>query len=131
MKPIPSSVPELPPANHTFHQAVRLSDLLFVSSQLGIDPATGQLRPGGQVAEYRQALDNVRRILAATGSSLDAVAKVVVYMTNVDEIAVLNEVYARYFPHRPAKTGVEVRRLSMGAAIEVEVIAAAPSRESN
>jgi len=118
-------VPALPPGNHTYHQATRLGDLLFVSGQLGIDPATGELAPGGQVAEYRQALANIQTILEAAGSSLAQVAKTTVYMTNVDDLAELNVAYAEYFPHAPAKTGVEVRRLSGRAHIEIEVIASA------
>lgn len=118
-------VPALPPGNHTYHQATRLGDLLFVSGQLGIHPATGELVPGGQVAEYRQALANIQTILEAAGSSLAQVAKTTVYMTNVDELAELNAIYAEFFPHAPAKTGVEVRRLSSRAHIEIEVIASA------
>lgn len=118
-------VPALPPGNNTYHQAARLGDLLFVSGQLGIDPATGEVVPGGQVAEYRQALENIKTILEAAGSSLAQVAKTTVYMTNVDELAELNAIYAEYFPHAPAKTGVEVRRLSSRAHIEIEVIASA------
>lgn len=123
MPPLPITVPSLPPGNTTYSQAVRLGDLLFVSGQLGIEPATGQLAPGGQVAEYRQALENIKTILAAAGASLAQVGKTTVYMTDVDELAALNAVYAEYFPHAPAKTGVEVSRLSAGACIEIEVIA--------
>ena len=125
MKPEPIAVPAVPTGNSTYSQATRIGGLLFVSGQLGIDPATGNLKPGGQVAEYEQALDNLKLILEAAGSSLAQVAKTTVFMTNVDELAALNAVYARYFPHAPAKTGVEVSRLSGGAAIEIEVIAAA------
>jgi len=125
MLPIPIAVAAIPPGNQTYSQAVRLGDLLFVSGQLGVDPATGALAPGGQVAEYRQALENIKTILEAAGSSLAHVAKTTVYMTDVDELGALNEVYGAYFPHAPAKTGVEVRRLSAGARIEIEVIASA------
>ncbi len=123
MKPEVIATPTIPTGNATYSNVVRLGNLLFVSGQLGIDPSTGQLRPGGQVAEYEQALENIRAILSAAGSSLDRVAMTTIYMTNVDELAALNHVYARYFPHAPAKTGVEVRRLSSGASIEIEVIA--------
>jgi 2-iminobutanoate/2-iminopropanoate deaminase len=116
-------VPQVPTGNATYSQAVKMGGLVFVSGQLGVDPATGKLRPGGQVAEYEQALENIRVILEVAGSSLDRVGKTTVYMTNVDELAELNAVYARYFPHAPAKTGVEVKRLSGGAAIEIEVVA--------
>jgi 2-iminobutanoate/2-iminopropanoate deaminase len=123
MKPEIIATPTIPTGNATYSNVVRLGDLLFVSGQLGIDPCTGELRPGGQVAEYEQALENIRSLLETSGSSLDRVAKTTIYMTNVDELAALNAVYIRYFPHAPAKTGVEVRRLSGNASIEIEVIA--------
>jgi 2-iminobutanoate/2-iminopropanoate deaminase len=121
--PIAIPTPALPPSNPTFSQAVRLGDLIFVSGQLGMDPATGALVPGGQVAEYRQALSNLKYVLEAAGSSLDRVAKTTVYMTDVRELAELNRVYAEHFPHAPAKTGVEVKGLAMGGRIEIEAIA--------
>lgn len=117
------STPSLPPANPTFSQAVRLGELIFVSGQLGIDPANGGLVPGGQVAEYRQALANLKYVLEAAGTSLDRVAKTTIYMTDVREITELNRIYAEYFPHAPAKTGVEVKALAMGGRIEIEAIA--------
>jgi 2-iminobutanoate/2-iminopropanoate deaminase len=123
MRPEPIAVPAVPTGNATYSQATRMGSLLFISGQLGVDPATGQLKPGGQVAEYEQALENLKLILQAAGSSLAQVAKTTVFMTNVDDLAALNVVYARYFPHAPAKTGVEVKRLSGGAQIEIEVIA--------
>ncbi len=116
-------VPAVPTGNATYSQAVKLGGMLFVSGQLGVDPATGQLRPGGQIAEYEQALENLKVILEASGSGLERVAKTTVYMTDVDELGPLNEVYARYFPHAPAKTGVEVSRLAGGGRIEIEVVA--------
>ena len=125
MLPISIAVAAIPPGNQTYSQAARLGDLLFVSGQLGVDPGTGALATGGQVAEYRQAIENIKTILEAAGSSLAHVAKTTVYMTNVDQLGALNEVYAAYFPHAPAKTGVEVKRLSAGARIEIEVIASA------
>jgi 2-iminobutanoate/2-iminopropanoate deaminase len=125
MRPEILDTPQVPTGNATYSQVVRMGGLLFVSGQLGIEPATGQLRAGGQVAEYEQALENVKVILEAAGSGLELVGKTTIYMTNVDELAALNAVYARYFPHRPAKTGVEVKRLSGGALIEIEVVAAA------
>ena len=125
MLPISVAVASIPPGNQTYSQAVRLGDLLFVSGQLGVDPRTGALAAGGQVAEYRQAIENIKTILETAGSSLAQVAKTTVYMTDVDELGALNEVYGAYFLHAPAKTGVEVRRLSGEARIEIEVIASA------
>jgi 2-iminobutanoate/2-iminopropanoate deaminase len=119
-------VPELPTANPTYNHAVRLGDAIYVSGQIGIDPATGKLVSGGQLAEYRQALTNLSVILEAAGSSLKRVVKTTIYMTNVDELPELNRIYAEFFPDSPpAKTGVEVSRLAIGAKIEIEVIAAA------
>lgn len=118
--------PAVPAMNSTYSQAVRHGDVIYVSGQLGVDPATGQLAEGGVLAEYRQAFLNLDAILKAAGSSRERVIKATVYMTDVKRLAELNEIYAAYFgAHRPAKTGVEVSRLSIGAHIEIEIIAAA------
>jgi len=119
-------VPGLPTANPTYNHAVRLGDTIYVSGQIGIDPATGKLVNGGQPAEYRQALTNLSVILQAAGSSLKRVVKTTIYMTNVDQLVELNQIYGEFFPDSPpAKTGVEVSRLAIGASIEIEAIAAA------
>ncbi len=123
MLPQSLTIVAVPCGNRTYSQAARLGDFVFVSGQLGVDPATGEVVAGGQVAEYRQALENVKAILEEAGSSLAHVVKTTVFMTDVDELAALNVVYAEYFAHAPAKTGVEVKRLSAGARIEIEVIA--------
>ena len=122
--PIPIEVPGLAPNNTTYSQATRCGDLVFVSGQLGFDPFTRQLVPGGLAAETQQALDNIAAILSATGSALESVARVNIYITRFDLLGVMNEVYAQYFPvHKPAKTTVEVSRLDRGGMIEIEVIA--------
>jgi len=121
----PIGVPSLPPNNQTYSQAVQLGNLLFLSGQLGIDPASRELVEGGIQAETRQALDNIATVLAAAGSSLDRVAKVNIFITDFSLLGEMNAVYAQYFPHRPAKTTVEITRLDKNARIEIEVIAAA------
>ena len=124
--PIVVRVPGLPTANPTYNHAVRLGDAIYVSGQIGIDPATGALVSGGQAAEYRQALRNLETILSAAGTSLRRVVKTTIYMTDVSELADLNRIYAEFFPEAPpAKTGVEVSALALGAKIEIEAIAAA------
>ena len=120
----PIDVPQLPPNNATYSQAMRVGDLIFVSGQLGVDPATKQLADGIQ-HQTRQAIDNVATILAAAGSSLDRVAKVNIFITDFAWLPAMNEVYATRFPQRPAKTTVEIVRLDKDALIEIEVIAAA------
>ncbi len=123
MIPESLTIAAVPCGNRTYSQAARFGDLLFVSGQLGINPSTGELVAGGQVAEYRQALENVKAILEEAGSSLAHVVKTTVFMTDVDELTELNAVYVEYFAHAPAKTGVEVKRLSGAARVEIEVIA--------
>ena len=124
--PVPVSTPEVPPNNHTYSQAVRLGELVFLSGQLGVDPATSTLAEG-ITGQTRQALENVAAVLAAAGSSLDRVAKVNIYITDFSLLAEMNLVYQSYFPHRPAKTTVEVSRLDRGALIEIEVVASCDS----
>ncbi|MBK5293158.1 MAG: RidA family protein [Acidobacteriia bacterium] len=124
-RPIPISATELPPNNRTYSQAVRLGDLLFVSGQLGVDPSTRDLVAGGISEQTRQAIENLSTILRSAGTGRDKVAKVNIFITDFSLLPAMNEVYAGYFPHRPAKTTVEISRLDKGALIEVEVIAAA------
>lgn len=123
MHPTIIDVPGLPPANTTYSQVSIIGDLVFVSGQLGIDPATGRPVEGGIQHQTRQALDNVARCLTAAGTSLDKVAKVNLYLTDFSMIGAANEIYAQYFKHRPAKTGVGVAELWGGALIEIEVVA--------
>jgi 2-iminobutanoate/2-iminopropanoate deaminase len=124
--PVTISISDIPPTNATYSQAVRIGNLVYVSGQLGVDPTTGKLVSGGAVAEYRQALTNVERILEAAGTSMRRVVKTTIYMTDIDELVELNQVYAEFFVDSPpAKTGVEVKRLALGGLIEIEVIAAA------
>ena len=121
--PEPVTVTAAPPQNDTYSQAVRLGDLIYVSGQLGVRP-DGAL-PAGFPAQAGQAFDNIATVLEAAGSSLSLVAKVNIYVTDFSRLREMNEIYPRYFPHRPAKTTVEIARLDKGAQIEVEVVAAA------
>ncbi len=122
-RPIPITCPDLPANNNTYSQAVRLGDLVFVSGQLGVDPSTRELVAGGIPEQTRQAIENVSTVLQSAGTALDKVAKVNIFITDFSLLPAMNEVYAKYFPHRPAKTTVEISRLDKGALIEVEVIA--------
>jgi 2-iminobutanoate/2-iminopropanoate deaminase len=121
MTPQPVSVAELPPQNDTYSQAVRLGDVIYVSGQLGIR-RDGTL-PGGFSEQVRQALENISVVLRSAGSSLALVAKVNIYVTDFSRLGEMNAVYREYFPHRPAKTTVEIAKLDKEAQIEVEVVA--------
>ena len=123
MYPSILEVPGLPPANTTYSQVSVLGDLVFVSGQLGIDPATGRIVEGGVQQQTKQAIENIARCLAAAESSLDKVAKVNLYLTDFSMIGAANEIYGQYFKHRPAKTGVGIVSLWGGALIEIEVVA--------
>jgi 2-iminobutanoate/2-iminopropanoate deaminase len=116
-------VPGLPANNKTYSQAVVLGDMVFVSGQLGVDPATGKLVDGGIAEETRQALANVATVLEAAGSSLARVAKVTIFIQDFSWLPAMNAVYGPLMAHRPAKTTVEISRLDKNAAIEIEVIA--------
>ena len=102
---------------------MRLGEVIYLSGQLGVR-RDGTL-PEAFAAQVRQALDNVAAVLEAAGSSLALVAKVNIYVTDFSRLAEMNAIYPEYFPHRPAKTTVEIARLDKGAQIEVEVVAAA------
>jgi len=118
-------VPGLPPNNATYSQAVLMNGLVYVSGQLGVDPATRELVEGGIQPQTRQALENISAILSAAGTSLARVGKVNIFITDFSLLGAMNEVYAQYFPQRPAKTTVEITRLDKGGLIEIEVVAEA------
>src|SRR4029078_5128819 len=111
MNPTTIDVPGVPPSNTTYSQVAVVGDLVFVSGQIGVDPATGRLVDGGIQAQTRQAIENIDRCLAAARTSLDKVAKVNLYLTDFGMIGAANEIYAQYFKHRPAKTGAGVNTL--------------------
>jgi 2-iminobutanoate/2-iminopropanoate deaminase len=124
-RPVPLTIPGLPPANPTYSQATVLGDLSFVSGQLGIDPLTNRLAGDDMRSQTRQALVNIERILKEAGSGLDRVARCNLYLTDYGRLGEANEVYAEFFAsHKPAKTGVGVSALWAGALIEIEVTAA-------
>lgn len=102
--------------------------LVYTAGQLGLDPKTGQLVPGGIEAECRQALENVRAVLSAGGSSLDRVVKVTVFLQTMDDFTRMNGVYQEFFsaPY-PARSAFAVAALPKGARVEIETVAVAES----
>jgi 2-iminobutanoate/2-iminopropanoate deaminase len=107
-------------------QALRVeaATWLFCSGQLGIDPQTGELKPGIE-AQTAQALDNLAAVLEAGGAALEDVVKTTVFMTDLADGPVINEVYRRYFPQPfPTRSAVQVADLARGARVEIECIAA-------
>ena len=106
-----------------YSQAIRSSDLVFIAGQLGIDPQTGKLVEGGIKAQTRQVLDNLSAIAAESGASLANVVKTTVFLTDFDEFAAMNEVYAVYFgDSAPARSTIGVARLPLNGVVEIEAI---------
>jgi len=99
-------------------------DAVYLSGQVGQDPATGRLVEGGVAAQTEQALRNLEAVLAAAGKTLDDVVRVGVYLTNMGDFAGMNEVYARWFaaPY-PARTTIGVAALPLGATVEIDLVA--------
>jgi len=118
---------QAPAAVGPYSQAIRAGNLLFLSGQLGLDPATGALAGPGVADEARQALRNLAAVLAAAGTGMDAIAKATVYLTDMADFAAVNAVYAEFFAAPfPARACVAVAALPKGGRVEVEAIAVLP-----
>ena len=125
VEPVPT--PSAPASAGPYSPAVRAGDWLALAGQVGIDPSTGKLADGGVAAETRQALANVAAVLGDCGASLEDVAKTTVFLVDMGDFPVMNEVYAEAFAgHRPARSTVAVAALPLEARVEVEVWAYAP-----
>ena len=97
---------------------------VFVSGQLGLDPAVNKLVVGGIEAETRQALTNIQTVLAAAEVTLDKVVKVTVFLRDINDFAAMNSVYGQFFINEPpARSAFQVAALPLGAAVEIEAIA--------
>jgi len=113
-----------PFAGAPYSQAVRFGDLVFVSGQIPIDPATGTVIRGGIADQTERVMANLRAILEQAGSSLEKLLKTTVFLKNRDDWAAMNEVYARHVGARPpARAAIEVGRLAFDVLIEIEAIA--------
>ena len=113
-----------PAAIGPYSQAVKVGNLLFTSGMIPIDPATNTLVEGGIEDQAERALENVKNLLEASGSSLDKVVKTVVFIKDMNDFAKVNEIYAKYFTENyPARSCVEVARLPKDVLIEMEAIA--------
>lgn len=115
-----------PAAIGPYAQAVAVGELLFTSGQIPLTPAGG-LAEGGIEGQTRQALENLKAILAQAGSAMDQVVKTTVFLKDMNDFARMNSVYAAEFgAHTPARSAVEVARLPRDVLVEIEAIARLP-----
>ena len=118
------SSPDAPAAIGPYSPAVRTGHLLFVSGQVPIDPATGQLIEGDIGAQTRRALDNVGALLKAGERSFADVVRTTVFLADMNDFATVNAIYGQYFSQPyPARATVQVARLPKDARVEIDVIA--------
>lgn len=115
---------DLTPPVGPFAHAVWAGELMYASGQVGQDPKTGAMVPGGTGAETIQAFENIRRVLAAAGLGFENIIKAHVFLADMNDFSAMNLIYARMFsaPY-PARTTVQVARLPLDARVEIDVIA--------
>ena len=119
------STSQAPAAIGPYSQAVRWGDLIFVSGQIPIDPATSQVVGDDVAAQTEQVLKNLAAILEAAGAGLGQVLKTTVYLRDLNDFGKMNEVYARFFSEQPpARATVQVARLPRDVSVEIEAVAA-------
>ena len=115
-----------PKAIGPYSQGIRAGNLLFVSGQIPLDPATGSLVEGDIAAQTHRVFANLKAILEAGGASLDQVVRTTVYLADMNDFTAMNEVYGKYFSSAPpARSTVEVARLPKDVLVEIDVIALA------
>jgi 2-iminobutanoate/2-iminopropanoate deaminase len=117
-----------PKAIGPYSQAIRAGDLVFTSGQIALDPATGALTGGGDVkAETHRVMKNLEAVLAASGSSFARVVKTTIYLADLGDFQVVNEIYGSYFENvpPPARSTVQVAALPRGARVEIDLVALA------
>jgi len=120
------STTNAPQAIGPYSQAVLSSGFAFLSGQIPLDPATGQVIQGDVAAQTERVLENLKAVLEACGSSLQKVVKTTVFLKDMGDFAKMNEIYARYFgDNSPARSTVEVARLPRDVRVEIDCIAVA------
>jgi len=121
----PIATPHAPQAIGTYSQAIRAGNTVYLSGQIPLDPATGELVTGDIEAQVRRVFDNLRAVAQAAGGDLSHVVKLTVYLTDLAHFALVNRVMAEYFSQPyPARAAVGVAALPRGAAVEMDGILA-------
>jgi len=119
------SAKNAPTAIGPYSQAVAAGDLIFISGQIPLDPATGRMVEGGIEAQTERVMANLGAVLEAAGLGFENVVKTTIYLADMADFPALNEVYGRSFPKNPpARATVQVAALPKGARIEIDAVAA-------
>ncbi len=123
------STDKAPAAIGPYSQAVGFANLLFLSGQIALDPSTGKLTGDTVQEQTKRVLENIRALLEAANLGFENVVKATIFLANMNDFGLVNEIYAPYFPENPpARSTVEVARLPRNALVEIEVIAAFPTQ---
>ncbi|MCP4267967.1 MAG: RidA family protein [Candidatus Brocadiaceae bacterium] len=118
------STKNAPQAIGPYSQAVQYNNLLFISGQIPIEPKTGEIMTGSIKEQANKVLENLNNILIASNSSLDNVLRTTIYLTNLDDYSIVNDVYTHFFNEsQPARSTVQVSRLPLDSQIEIDAIA--------
>lgn len=112
-----------PAAIGPYSQAIVVNGLVFTSGQIPINPATGNIEAADIAAQTEQVMKNLGEVLSAAGSSFEKAVKTTCFLSDISYFGAFNEVYAKYFTEKPARSCVAVKDLPKGALVEVEVIA--------
>lgn len=112
-----------PAAIGPYSQAIEVGNLVFTSGQISLNPETGVLEGTDIKEQTHRVCKNLKAVLEASGASLEKAVKTTCFLSNMDDFAKFNEVYAEYFTEKPARSCVAVKELPKGALVEVEVIA--------
>ena len=123
MSRTPISTPDAPQASGTYSQAVRTGSTVYLSGQIPLDPATGELVQGDMESQVRRVFENLKAVAAAAGADFSNMAKLNVYLTDLAHFALVNRVMAEYFSQPyPARAAIGVAALPKGAAVEMDGI---------
>ncbi len=117
------NTPKAPAAVGPYSQAVAAGNLVYTSGQIALDPVTGQLVGSTITEQAEQVMKNLMAVLEAAGTGPENAVKTLCFLTDINDFAAFNEVYAKYFTEKPARSCVGVQSLPKGAICEVEVIA--------
>jgi len=124
MEKVVISTNTAPAAIGPYSQAIKIGNFVFISGQIPILPATGEIVQGDIKVQTRQVLENLRCILEAADSSLDKVVKTTIFMKDLNDYTAINAVYKEFFPNKPpARAAVQAARLPKDAGVEIEAIA--------